>query len=532
MRNWLDEICGPDRLADLDACLSEFLTLDNPVATLFGAYGTGKSSILRRLLVDSGRPIPEWLTVSARHETFAEQTAELDGCIVRDTPGLSPGGEDARSKKNSDVARSTLGRTDILLVTLNPQLPTGERDELREVLEQKWPESSVWFLISRADESGLRPQIDPDGFEKWSQAKRDELRDSLQLGAQTPIFVLIPDFGQLGGFAAEPTPSTWDGSRPWDGMDDLRKALDQLSSLDLATSRAAAEHRYWKIAVSDRLVVLRTELAELTTARDVVASSLHRRDLYLQQIDALTGAAETSLQGAIEDAVHRAVRSGSVDAESIASSVDPILREWWLEQQAAIARIRQDATRAIDMERDGRGWKVLNSFYDSFQMTDGSDRGSTVDRNGRSFTPKFAEFGKEAADARKDIVDLEKIKQKRLKPEETPKPQTESAWGGRADIAVALLPVAIELVGLVEDAVRGKQEKAREQARRREIEDEVARVVHAAAADAMRDLQPDIDALRSEIAMESADQHEVDALTAAVDEASMQIERAEALIVS
>ncbi len=159
---------GAESVERLDSVWAEFASHEQPVATLFGAFDTGKSSILRRLLVDSGHQVPDWLTISARHETFTDQLVDLGGCIVRDTPGLSPGGQDARSLKNSQVARATLGLTDVLLVTVNPQLPTGERPELLDILAQGWPESCVWFLISRADEGGVDPTLDPVGFEEWA----------------------------------------------------------------------------------------------------------------------------------------------------------------------------------------------------------------------------------------------------------------------------------------------------------------------------------------------------------------------------
>jgi hypothetical protein len=54
-----------------------------------------------------------------------------------------------------------VGLTDLLLVTLNPQLATGERPELLSVLAQEWPEDGIWFLISRADEGGVDPEFDP-----------------------------------------------------------------------------------------------------------------------------------------------------------------------------------------------------------------------------------------------------------------------------------------------------------------------------------------------------------------------------------
>jgi putative ribosome biogenesis GTPase RsgA len=58
--------------------------------TFFGAFDCGKSSLLRRLLVDDDIAVPDWLTISARHETFAASDIRYRGAILRDTPGVDP----------------------------------------------------------------------------------------------------------------------------------------------------------------------------------------------------------------------------------------------------------------------------------------------------------------------------------------------------------------------------------------------------------------------------------------------------------
>ena len=69
----------------------EFHALDTLEVVLFGAYDAGKSSLLKRLLVDWGSPVPEWLTVSGRRETFESKRVEVTGLGLTDTPGLSSG---------------------------------------------------------------------------------------------------------------------------------------------------------------------------------------------------------------------------------------------------------------------------------------------------------------------------------------------------------------------------------------------------------------------------------------------------------
>ncbi len=94
---------------------SDFETSVTPVLTLFGAYDSGKSSLLRRLLVDSGSICPNWLTISGRHETFEVSSVEAAGLLIRDTPGLSPEADDPRGMENNRRALNAAALTDTLL---------------------------------------------------------------------------------------------------------------------------------------------------------------------------------------------------------------------------------------------------------------------------------------------------------------------------------------------------------------------------------------------------------------------------------
>ena len=84
-RSWLDAIPGAELGEQSEQLWQRFAANDRPVVTVYGAYDTGKSSLLRRLIVDAGAQVPEWLTISARHETFEVNEVEAAGCIMRDT---------------------------------------------------------------------------------------------------------------------------------------------------------------------------------------------------------------------------------------------------------------------------------------------------------------------------------------------------------------------------------------------------------------------------------------------------------------
>lgn len=481
---------------------------------------------MREPLVEAGQPLPEWLTISARHETFEKNLIEVDGCLVRDTPGLSPEGHDARSLSNSEVARSTLGLTDVLLVTLNPQLSTGERPELLEVLSMGWPVACVWFLISRADEGGVDPTLDLDGYRQWAIRKRAELRRSFVLDDAHRIFVIVPDFAGLGAFESDPAATIWESSRSWDGMEELRGALVGLSIEKLEEARKAAEPRFWAQAVSDRLPGVAATLDDFKVSADVARASLQRRNLFLKQIDTLVGAAEASLNGSIEDAIRRVGNNPQVDAESIQGTVEPALEEWWQKQQVGLARIRQDAIQALDQQREGQGWRKFESVYRRFTQPTGEGAAKAP-----SLIPRLDKLGQSAVDALQGADRLWQTHRATKQPGKAVDIATATGKLGLAgNIASAALPVATELVSIIGERVESNRDRARDREEREHVHAEVARIANDAADEAMRVLEPDVASLRREIVAQTVDETEVQRLEAAVNEASELLKRGEALL--
>ncbi len=528
---WIEAVAGDVEVSRLASDWSQFAAEQRPVLTLFGAFDTGKSSILRRLLVDEGQPLPEWLTISARHETFADNEATVNGCLVRDTPGLSPEGLDPRSLSNSNVARSTLGRTDVLLVTLNPQLSTGEHPELVDVLSRGWPKDGVWFLISRADEGGIDPTLDPEGFEAWSTRKREELKKSLKLSGSARVFVLVPDFSGLGAYEPEPTPTIWDLSRDWDGMAELRAALEEFSTQDLTVYRDAAEQRFWKQAVSSRIGDVQTTLDDLRVSAEVADVSRQRREGFLNQIDQLASAAEVSLAGAVDDAIQRAAAGPQVDADSIHDAVDPVLEEWWQRQQAGLARIRQEAIQGLEQQREGQGWARFESVYRRFASPEDASTEEV-----RNFVPKVEALSKKVTAALLGVDRVLKSNQAIKNPKKSAdlldvtKQQSGSKLGLAAGIADAALPVVLELASIFEEKVQANRDRALRREYREKVRAAVKKVVDDVADEAMWSLEPDIDALRQEVTDQTIDEAELKRIETAARETKKLLERGKKLI--
>ena len=126
----LDSIPGTsDAVAQERLRWEEFRGLDTLEVVVFGAYDAGKSSLLKRLLVDWRIPVPEWLTVSGRRETFESKRAEANGLGLVDTPGLGGG-----NKEHDDLTLSAMRLADAYLWVLPPQLVTTEKERFLDIL--------------------------------------------------------------------------------------------------------------------------------------------------------------------------------------------------------------------------------------------------------------------------------------------------------------------------------------------------------------------------------------------------------------
>lgn len=520
---WLGEASGHQVVGDLRAAWATFALDGNPVATLFGAYDTGKSSIVRRLLVEASEAVPEWLTVSARHETFEPHDVRIGGCVVRDTPGLSPGGDDARSQSNSSTARIALGLTDVVLVTLNPQLSTGERPELLEVLTWDWPEGSLWFVISRADEGGPDPMSDLAGFEAWAERKREEVAASLDATGQRPVFVVVADYAGLED------PTLWSESRTWDGIDRLSMALDGLASADLAPFRAAAETRYWALAVRSRLKELRADLEGLTTSRDAALVSSRRRANFVKQLDAFVAAAEVALEGAVVEAVDRVLANGLTDEKQLAATIDPILERWWLAQQAALTRIRRAAVEAIDAQTGSRGWTRLQGVYRA-----ASAGGAFENGHARPFAPVVNDFVKNANGAATRLDAVWRAHQATKKPglakELLESSERSSGWSGKVAVGTGIAEAVLPLLTWAAQQVDEQRASQAVREERGRLRDAVTKIAKDAADQAMKDFAPDVEVLRFEIEAQTAGGDQAEQLAAAATLLTALIADGEALL--
>ncbi|GIF37464.1 GTPase domain-containing protein [Actinoplanes xinjiangensis] len=491
VQDWLGRLPGgsPGRYADdWDA----FQKRDRPVVTLVGSYDTGKSSLLRRLLVDAGREVPGWLTISARHETFEVNEVEMGTCMVRDTPGFEVGASDVRAG-NSSRAMAAVGLTDIGVVVLPPQLVTAERDVFRQLFTRGWPTGAMWFVVSRFDEAHGNPEGNRAGYREIGDRKVRELRELFSLDDRVPVFVVAQDPFQTAGPDPDPGSWIWDEFRDWDGMRDLAAALDRLSPVELPEWRRAAGQRYWSTVLDETLSELRGQLADYTEQAAVANHGVQRRDQWEKQLGNLDQAAQASLEGLVDEVLRRSWEPGSAAGE-----LQRTVGEWFAKHQAHLDRLRQSIRKGKERDRAQPTW---SGFASLVERLGSGTKTATAEQPGR-ISEHTGTIGTMLLGVLKTMtqeVGETADKTRMAKMAENVKP-----YVGPVEAA---LPLAVYLTGFIDKHVahraRASQDRAAAETRQ-QVVDECTRI-------ARETWQPYVYEVRDEIIVQTRDEVDLDA---------------------
>ena len=314
--------------------------------TLFGPYDSGKSSLLKRLLHEDGRPAPQWLTISARRETWETNEVNAHGLTFTDTPGVAAGNED-----HERTATETITLTDAMLVVVPPQLLTGEKDLVLPVIDGRFfspdrgwrfPSGALAFAITRLDEGGIDPGESPEAFRSFAEGKAAELHEMLARdGAdEVPVHCVVADpYGLVGNDGGEYLP-LGDADGVGGLLDALRALLPRKDEL-----RAAARVRYLLHAGHHVAATVGQHL-RLTELR---AAELDRRAqdqrLVRGELEDLLNAASASLRNAINDEA-QAVAEQSSTAETdlsgaLASRVEARVAGWRAQWEVQLAELAE-----------------------------------------------------------------------------------------------------------------------------------------------------------------------------------------------
>lgn len=500
---WFDEANGALRdilgAAGTDAIAEEWQLRGNvvgPVVTVFGAYDAGKSSLLKRLLVEAGEPVPDWLTVSARRETFEIGETNAFGCTFRDTPGIEGGNEE-----HEMIARDALVVSDVILLVMPPQLLTGDLDTMLAVISGKIFTPSgmpmagaVKTVIARLDEGSVDPTDDEEGYQEFLVSKRFEwqnLLSSRQLTqSEADVFTVAADPYQCVGNDPAPLRESYgEAYRKWDGIDQLIVALRSLPR-QLPALRAASRHRFYRIRLQVVQESVQQQLRELGLQREQL--SIRREGIALQreQLAALLDGARAKLEATVEETLLTASRTqvsvATID-DFLAPRLDKAIALWWDEQNARLKhQISEMESCLVDRKDQASSSgerrtpnsnqkaaqedkhrpqyeRQVNSFL---QKTKGLLQEHHENQLGMSFSKAREELGKlESAGSFEEYQRLKGKSAKFKTPESAQKAKDvlkTHAW-------LNMAPAVIELGGLLMTVVQAQKQAAENKRRREEL---------------------------------------------------------------
>jgi hypothetical protein len=474
---------------------------DLPVVTLFGAYDSGKSSFLKRLLVDDGRDVPPWLTVAARKETFEVNEIVACGCLFRDTPGLVGPGD---WQENTAVAALVL--SDVYFLVMPPQLLTvGEGSEENKILDVMtgrffgganlplFGDGCLHAIVARMDEAGIDPTCDESGYVKLRERKRGELKKLLRRCKVdldlTRIHLVAADAFQTVGNMPKPSRSLYDDFRGWDGMDELARDIRQLPAL-LDDLRSHALARYLVFLVVGAKEELGARSRKCQEGLEESANQIERLSLFERQLAAVEGAARSDLERRVEEVLLAAGRRVAASAESMTAILSPRLDEafhaWAAVQDAEMDRLTSEAQAELDRRQASPGGRTLADLLsdDANAEEEHSEQMRHAVKGARKLGPVLRDGLKHYHEQKLGIslkdaaAELQRIKkagslQEHLKRAKNAVLRTAEEVN-QAQKIVRLHkilsvagPAAIELASLVQEALE-KGKSARENARRRE----------------------------------------------------------------
>jgi predicted GTPase len=214
-----------------------------PSVAVAGDFSAGKSSFIKRLLVEMDGDVPETLHIRADPTTDDVHVYPLGSVDVVDTPGFQSG-----RSGHDDKAVSATTKAALVVVLLHVNLLIGDTARLEGVVKGtqaapgKWPR--MLFLINRCDELGVDPVHGVDEYFNRRDRKEAELHAAL---ASRGIDI---DTHHIHGVAADPfsavgrhlpvTRAAYDANRGWDGVGAFLEALRSLSPGDIAQANALA----------------------------------------------------------------------------------------------------------------------------------------------------------------------------------------------------------------------------------------------------------------------------------------------------
>lgn len=354
-RQWLSAVAvtldGDPEASEELAPLRAIAAAGIPRIHFVGDYNAGKSSFIKRLLIDDGQPIPPSLNVRADPTTTTTTIYEWKGFHLVDTPGFQ-----SIHEGHTDEALRSFPDASAIVYLFQPNLVVGDHLPLDTVLRGDRdggfaPKAArTLFIVNRCDELGLDPEHAESAYLDLCARKKRELSQALLARdvaiKEKNILCMASDPFGLVGDREDVSSREYDRFRGWDGFAAFAEAFRgmQGSLRDVGVDRSVLEGGISRLSrVRSTLVGHAGAARERTAALERMIQGFTDAD---RAAVALDGALRADFEKLLSDhafGILEETLAASTDNE-IASQIKA-LEKWW-ESDAFKTEVGNWQTRA------------------------------------------------------------------------------------------------------------------------------------------------------------------------------------------
>ncbi|MDQ0933356.1 hypothetical protein QFZ49_003296 [Streptomyces turgidiscabies] len=324
-----------------------------PALAVLGDYNSGKSSLIRRIMVDSGRQPHAAFDIRAVPATAAANRYQFPRFDLVDTPGLQSGHDE-----HDTAALEAIAEAALVFVVVHINLLVGNTSILEELSRGSEMIAAkggrMVFLVNRCDELGVDPLTAPEAFLNLQNRKLEELHaafaaHSIEVDIDRIHCLSGDPFGLVGGNATA-EPGDFDENRLWDGVTALTSAISGLSDEQLS---AAASSAAFDAAVTD----LKRHQHTLHQVQVDGTKDLRRSEPVIATLRAAMNDA-VILEGSLREDARRMVDRHLVVTKSAVAklyrkdgqTLENLVDTWWKAPQfeADLEQYLADAARKLD----------------------------------------------------------------------------------------------------------------------------------------------------------------------------------------
>ena len=452
-----------------------------PTVVVLGDYSSGKSSLIKRLLVEMSGKVPENLHVRGSATTSSVERYDLGHVKLLDTPGFQSGNHD-----HDALALASAGDASLILVVLHVNLLIGDMALLQDIVQGTRntiaKNSRIIYLINRSDELGVEPTAAPDDFLLLKRRKESELIAALaSRGIEvdpTHVHTLSGDpFGEVGA-RMDVSRADYAHHRDWDGVAPLVRMLDSFSAklgragvagaqLDAALNAMLNE----RSRIEQKIIDLESESTARASVQQSIKNSVQDSELLEASVRERArrivaphaNAARAKIQAAGPDEID--TLGATMNSWKSNSELDSDIERFWIKAQAEI----EDWLR-IHASTIGREMASVD-FISELRLDDGLDGAHPPALDGIELAADIAKGGANLAKTlgKRDVIyAIGKGLGHNFKP-----------WGAvNAAGKVARAAPILAAVGVAMDAttmIKGEVAQKNRESKRRELDADIAK---------------------------------------------------------